>query len=72
MKKIILIFFLIFVTILGVNAQDFQKNNERLEFYYIRAREFKNPSKYVRTDAGKALVNVINSAEKTIDFAQTL
>ncbi len=69
MKKILLILFLIFASVLGVNSQEFQNNNEGLQFYYIRAREFKNPSKDVRTDAGKALIDAINGAEKTIDFA---
>ena len=67
MKKILLSL-LIFVFILWVSTQANEVNNG-LQFYYIRAREFKKPSNEVRTEAGKVLVEKINNAQKTIDFA---
>jgi len=38
-------------------------------FFYIKARDFQKPSNKVRTEAGKELVDKINRAQKSIDFA---
>lgn len=69
MKKIFLVIFLILVAAVGVASQEIQKNNDEVKFYYISARNYKKPSKKVRTEAGKALVEAINNAKQTIDFA---
>ena len=77
MKKIFLVIFLILVSVLGANSHsndsaikiEIQKNNDEVKFYYISARNYKKPSKKVRTEAGKALVEAINHAKQTIDFA---
>lgn len=45
------------------------KDDSTIKFYYIRARDYSLPSKETRTEAGQALVNIINNAEKTVDFA---
>ena len=68
MRKILLTSFLIFASALAVSSQAIQTEGD-LTFYYIRAREFKNPSNEVRTEAGKALVEAINNSKQTIDFA---
>ena len=68
MKKTFLIIFLIFVFMLNIGSKANEINND-LQFYYIRAREFKKPSKDVRTEAGKILVKKINNAQTSIDFA---
>ncbi len=68
MRKILLTSFLIFASALAVSSQALQTEGD-LTFYYIRAREFKNPSNEVRTEAGKALVEAINNSKQTIDFA---
>ena len=69
MKKIFLIIFFIFAAIYVVNATEFLPSEEGVKFYYIRGRDFKKPSRVVQTTAGKALINIINNAEKTVDFA---
>lgn len=53
----------------GVSKSLALPENDNLDFYYIRAREFQKPSKNVRTEAGKILVEKINNAQKSIDFA---
>ena len=45
------------------------KDNGTIKIYYIRAREYEKPSYDTRTQAGKELINIINNANKTIDFA---
>jgi len=67
-KKILLLSLLIFTFILCIDIQANEVNNG-LQFYYIRARDFKKTSSKVRTEAGKILVEKINNAQKTIDFA---
>ena len=67
MKKICLGIFLVFAFTLNVHSQNITSNN--LEFYYLRARDFQKPSQKVRTEAGKILVEKINNAQKSIDFA---
>lgn len=69
MKKFLLVIFLIFTTILVVNSYETATTKEKIDFYYIRARDFQKPSYEVRTEAGKVLVEKINSAQKSIDFA---
>ena len=69
MKKILLIVFLIFASVTIGFSQNVQPENNSIDFYYIRARDFRSPSKNIRTDAGKILLEKINSAQKTIDFA---
>ena len=69
MKKILLTLLLIFASVLIINSQELQSNTENLKFYYIRARDFQKPSHKVRTEAGKVLIEKINNAQKTIDFA---
>ena len=69
MKKILIILFLIFATVLNVYSQVIQSEKDFIRFYYIRAREFSKPSSKVRTEAGKILVEKINNAQKSIDFA---
>ncbi len=69
MKKILLIIFLIFTSTLSVNSLGLQKDTENLKFYYIRARDYQKPSYEVRTNAGKILVEKINNAQESIDFA---
>ena len=68
MKKICLVIFLILATALNVNSQELD-DNDFVQFYYIKARDYKKPSRKVRTEAGKALIKAINNAEKSIDFA---
>lgn len=41
----------------------------KIDFYYIRAREYRLPSIETRTEAGKSLVNIINNAKYSVDFA---
>ena len=69
MKKILILLFLIFATVLNVYSQVIQSENDFIRFYYIRARDFSKPSSKVRTEAGKILVEKINNAQKSIDFA---
>ena len=69
MKKILIVVFLIFIFILELNSQAIPKENYLIKFYYIRARDFSKPSSKVRTEAGKILVEKINNAQKSIDFA---
>jgi len=68
MKKIFLIIFLILVLFKSftyyVLAED-----KLVNFYYIRARDFEKPSQEIRTEAGKALVEAINTSKETVDFA---
>ena len=45
------------------------KDDGNIKFYYIRARDYDKPSQETRTNAGKALVEIINNAKSTIDFA---
>lgn len=45
------------------------KDDGTIKFYYIRARDYKIGSNQTRTEAGKALIEIINNAEKTVDFA---
>ena len=58
-----------FITAMSTNSQCSHIKNNPINFYYIRAREFQKPSKEIRTEAGKALVEIINNAQKSIDFA---
>lgn len=70
MKKIFLILLVLLILIsFGISNSLASSENNKLDFYYIRAREFKKPSNEVRTEAGKVLVEKINNAQKTIDFA---
>ena len=69
MKKIFLTIFLFFATVLGSISQDLYPSEDNISFYYIRARNFQKPALEVRTEAGKVLVDKINNAKKTIDFA---
>ena len=69
MKKFLLILFLIFASTSKVNSLDLQKDTDNLSFYYIRARDYQKPSYKVRTNAGKILVEKINNAQESIDFA---
>ena len=68
-KKILLLSLLIFASTLGVSSHGVESNSQDMQFYYIKARDFKTPSREVRTEAGKALIEVINKAQKSIDFA---
>ena len=68
MKKIFIILSLLLITTLVVNSHSYYTSND-IEIYYIRARDFQNPSHSVRTKAGKILVKEINNAQKSIDFA---
>ncbi|MBQ9688967.1 hypothetical protein IJV79_04980 [bacterium] len=76
-KKILVVLFLSALSIqCAVTAcwQNHKKQSEIIpdnttSFYYIRARDYKKPSNRVRTEAGKVLIEAINSAENTIDFA---
>ena len=56
MKKILLIVFLIFASVTIGFSQNVQPENNSIDFYYIRARDFRSPSKNIRTDAGKILL----------------
>ena len=42
---------------------------DSIKFYYIRARDYSAPSFRTRTQAGKELIKMINSANYSIDFA---
>ena len=64
-----MIVFLFFTFSLNVSAFNLQPNQENLNFYYIRARNYQKPSNNVRTEAGKILVEKINSAKESVDFA---
>lgn len=48
---------------------DEKVDNGKIKIFYIRARDYQQPSNNTRTEAGKELINLINSANKTIDFA---
>lgn len=69
MKKVLLIIVLILVSVLGVLSQVSFVEDKKVDFFYIRARDFQKPSNEVRTDAGKALVEAIKNSKQTIDFA---
>ena len=68
-KRFLLLIVLSLISISGVNSQALIQNDNGIKFYYIHAKSFKKPSSKVRTEAGKILIQKINSAKKSIDFA---
>ncbi len=66
MKKILLILFLIFATILWVNAQT---NESAIQIFFLSPLKQKKPQNTCKTDACKTLLKNINEAQDSIDFA---
>lgn len=66
MKKILLTLFLIFATILGVNAQ---ANESAIQVFFLSPLKQKKPQNACKTDACKALLKNIKEARDSIDFA---
>ena len=66
MKKIFLTLFLIFATILGVNAQ---ANESAIQIFFLSPLKQKKPQNTCKTDACKVLLKNIKEAQDSIDFA---
>ena len=66
MKKICLIIFLIFATVLGESSQ---AEESAIQIYFLNPLKQKKPENSCKTEACKVLLKNINSAQESIDFA---
>ena len=66
MKKILILLFLIFATVLNVNSQ---VDENAIQIFFLSPLKQKKPQNTCKTDACKALLKNINQAQESIDFA---